>query len=154
MDLLDAADRDSALAKPAGVSGGSVGQSGVSKVLDAVDGNARLAKIADTLAAAETQMARLAARVLSEGRETAPAFTVTYPKQFDLYTADNLAQALDDIQRMAQTAGALPELQGELIGRLIDSLLPGLSDERQAELRDEYRTFLSDAAALSGLASH
>jgi hypothetical protein len=151
LDLQDTADRDGALAKPAGIVGGtSTGQSGVSKIADQVDGNALLGRVAEVLANCERSAGAVALTVLQDGGETPAdieAIAVDYPKQFDLYTAADLAQAADDIQRIAAAAGALPQLEGELVKRLIDVLLPGLDDVRLDELRGEVDAFMAEASA-------
>lgn len=107
-------------------------------------------RVADVLANAERQAAAMALKVLRNGK-VKPAeldgIEVTYPKQFDLFTADDLAKALTDIQMIAAAAGVLPELEGELLKRLIGILLPGLTDERLDELRGEVDDFLDEAAA-------
>jgi hypothetical protein len=145
-DYSDEADRDGALAKPPGMSGGTVtAQSGVSKIMDQVDGNALLARVASALQAAELAWADLAAGVLGMPEMDEDAVTVAYPRQFELYTAADLAQALTDIQTIAQGAGALPELEGELLNRLVSVLLPGLADDKLDSLKKEVDGFLAAA---------
>lgn len=150
-DFQDEADRDGALLKPAGmVSGTTTGQSGVSKIADQADGNALLARIADTLARCESMASRMALAVIQDVPVDAiepETIEVTYPKQFDLYTLDDLSAALDDLQRIASLAGALPETEGELMKRLISVALPGIDDARLGELHDEVDAYIAGAAA-------
>jgi hypothetical protein len=147
MDLLDEADRVGGLAKPPGMSGGTVtAQSGVSKIMDSQDGNALLGRDSAALQAAEHAWVDLACDVLGLAEPEEGAVTVTYPRQFELYTAADLAQALTDIQMITQGAGAVPKLQGELLNRLVGVLLPGLADDKLDELKDEIDGFLDMAS--------
>jgi hypothetical protein len=146
-DMGDRADRDGTLAKPAGMTTGStVSQSGISKIADQTDGNAILSKIAEVLANAERRFARMALTVVGGDPED-ESVEVVYPKQFELYSQADLSSAIDNIQRAAQTAGLLPETEGELLKRLIAICLPGLSDDRLAELHDEVDAHMAAASA-------
>ena len=135
--------------------GSTVSQSGVSKAADQVDGNAVLARLAECLAGCEEEAAAFALRVLTDGSATEADFEavgVTYPKQFELYTLADLAQALTDIQTAAASAGELPETEGELLQRIISVALPGLDDDRMGALRDEVAAFMSRASTASDAA--
>jgi hypothetical protein len=141
LDDRDEADREAALLKPAGmVSGTTTGQSGVSKMADQTESNDVLSEVAETLRDAERAIAEMALVVLSDG-DPAPgdldAIDVQYPREFDLFTASDLAAALADVQAIAADAGVLPEAETELLRRLITVALPGLDKERLRELHDE-----------------
>lgn len=148
--FLDEADRDGALLKPAGMTtGNTVAQSGISKIADQTDSNAMLAQRADTLERAEIVAAQFALAVIagkSPDTIDAKSISVTYPKQFELYTLEDLAAALDDIQRTASLAGALPETETELLQRMMSVSLPGLDDDLLKRLRTEIRLFVEKAA--------
>jgi hypothetical protein len=149
-DFRDDADRDSALCKPAGMVGGTTtAQSGVSKIADKEDGNAYLAEVAEALERVEVAVAELALTVLGDGPPS-PAdldgLDVEYPKQFELYTLSDLADAGAAIQSFAATAGALPEVETEVLQRLVSVALPGLSDDRQEELRAEVADYVRSFA--------
>ena len=132
-DIRDDVDRDSALVKPTGRDG--VAQSGLSKVIDHSDGNNRLAKIAKILGKAERLAAELAMTVLGDGVPEPGAMAeveVIYPTEFDLYTAGDMADATANFQALAANAGALPTIEGLMLGRLMRLCLPGLSDAQYA----------------------
>jgi hypothetical protein len=151
LDFNDQADRAGALAKPAGMnSGTTTGQSGISKIADQQDGNAVLARVAEVLERAEETLARLVLRVLADG-EPSPAdldaIEIEYPRQFDLFSAADVANVLDAVQRGAQQAGSLPLTEAALLRRLVALILPGLDEEDAAAIRKEIDTFTQEAAA-------
>ena len=150
-DYRDDADRDGGLQKPAGqTTGSTVSQSGVSKIMDQVDGNALLARVADVLAKAERSIAAMALSVLTDGGDTPEAVAsikVAYPKQFDLYTLGDLSNALDALQRLGQTAGILPLTEAELLKRIIAVALPGIDDDTLDELHGEVDDLMAERAA-------
>ena len=149
LDDMDEVHLDAGLLKPAGLtSGKTVGQSGVSKAFDEREGNDLLSEVAQTLAEAETQAARMALRVLGVAEGPAGGddqVVVEYPREYDLFTANDLAVVLGDIQLIASSLGTLPQTEGEVLARLVKVLLPGISDERLAELQAEVK-----AAAVQG----
>jgi hypothetical protein len=150
-DLRDAADRAALLLKPAGAAGTTgttVGQSGVSKRLDQAAGNDLLGKIADMLGRAETQISELALLVLDNGslRSDRQAVKIRYPKQFDLFTAEELARTITQFQEILAAAGNAPETEGELLRKLIRLMLPGLHDEEYASFDAELESYLTDRA--------
>ncbi|MGO9598111.1 MAG: hypothetical protein ACLP7Q_08975 [Isosphaeraceae bacterium] len=148
-DLRDAADRAALLLKPAG-SGGSTGstvaQSGISKRLDQAAGNDLLSKIAGMLGRAEKQISELALLVLDNGTNTAQRegefIKVSYPTQFDLFTAEELAGTIAQFQGILAAAGNAPETESELLRRLIRLMLPGLEDQEYAEFDTEIDAYL------------
>jgi hypothetical protein len=150
-DLRDAADRAALLLKPAGAGGATgmtVAQSGISKRLDQAAGNDLLSKIAGTLGRAERQIAELVLRVLDNGqpRAEAVAVRVHYPTQFDLFTAEELAQAIAQFQGILAAAGNAPETESELLRKLIRLMLPGLEDDEYAEFDAEIKAYLGGRA--------
>ena len=146
-DDLDEIMLYAALAKPAGMTTGkTVAQSGLSKSFDAREGNDLLSEIAETIEEAEEQAAKMALIVLTDGKasqEDLDSIEVEYPREYELFSATDLAEALADIQALISSAGSLPETEGELLKRLISVLLPGLDEERMGELHDE----IDDAVA-------
>ena len=131
-DIRDDVDRDSALVRPTGREGAA--QSGLSKAMDLVDGNNRLAKIAKVLARAEEIAAELATVVLRDGPPEPEAGTVEilYPTEFDLFTASDLAGVTGEFQAIAARAGALPITESLMLSRLMRLCMPGLSDSQYA----------------------
>lgn len=149
-DFRDQADRAGALLKPAGLaSRGSTAQSGVAKVADQQDANAVLCRIAEVLEEAETTIARLVLTVLADGRPRPgdlDAVQVEYSRQYDLYTAEDVAAALDAIQRAAAQAGSLPGVEAALIDRLAALTLPGRGEDVAASQQAEIQAFTTRAA--------
>ena len=148
-DYRDSIDRDGSLAKPAGLSGGTTtAQSGISKIMDGVDGNAILARVAEVLEVAEVQVAKLALTVLSDGRAdpTTAGIEVEYPKQFGLYTVDDVVAVLDALQAAATRAGALPTTEAELLKRLVLTGLPGIEESVADDIAAEIESFAEEAA--------
>lgn len=150
-DFMDEADRDAALLKPAGMTTGTtVAQSGISKEFDQQDGNDMLSEISETLADAEVSAARMVLLVLADGRPKdadLAAVEVNYPKEFGLASAADLSAAIVEFQGIAAAAGDMPETTGEMVKRLVAATLPGISDERMAELHTEIDAFVEGRAA-------
>jgi hypothetical protein len=141
LDAVDSVLMHYGLLKPAGMTEGkSVAQSGVSKQFDAREGNDLLSEVARTLQELEEAAAGFALGVLLDRRPT-PAelgqIKVEYPREFELFTAEDLAGVLADVQSIVAGLGGLPETEGEVLKRLVSVLLPGLDDERLGELRAE-----------------
>ncbi len=140
-DDLDEVLADAALLKPAGTTEGkTVAQSGVSKSFDVREGNDVLSEVAATLRDAEVSAARMALLVATDGRVSdadLAAIAVDYPREYDLFSAQDLATVLADVQAIAASAGLLPETESEDLKRLIAVLLPGLDEPRMAELHTE-----------------
>lgn len=140
-DDMDEVLSEAAMTKPAGsTTGPTVAQSGVSKSFDAREGNDVLSEIATTLRDFETAIAKLAMLVLHDGapRDTdVDAIRIDYPREYNLFTASDLAVVISDIQGIVAAAGALPEVEAEVLKRLIADLLPGLDPDRMSELHAE-----------------
>lgn len=150
-DFADRIDREGSIAKPAGMAdGNTVSQSGVSKAFDQQDGNATLARVAEVLEGAERAAAELALTVLG-GKAQPPdrlaQVRVEYPKSFDLWAAQDVADALQAVQTAAAQAGALPKTEAALLQRLVTVALNGAEDDAIEDCRDEVESFLKDAAA-------
>ena len=142
-DIREDVDRDSALVRPAGRDG--VAQSGLSKAMDLVDGNNRLAKIAKVLARAEEIAAELALVVLRDGPggpEGHEPVEILYPTEFDLFTASDLAGVTGEFQAIAARAGALPVTESLMLSRLMRLCMPGLSDSQYARCDAEIERHL------------
>ena len=101
-DLIDLKDRRACLSKPAGVgSAGSVGQSGISKQLDAHTGHKLLSSIAKNLAKAERFLAEYALMVLRDKAVTPDeraTIKVGYPSRFELHDAADLIDGTSKLQ--------------------------------------------------------
>ena len=149
-DDLDELMTHAGLLKPAGsTSGSTVSQSGISKSFDAREGNDLLSEIAITLQEAEEQATQMALIVLTDGtvsQAELDAVEIEYPREYDLFTAGDLAGVLADIQMIVTASGGLPETEAEVIKRLITVLLPGLDEERLGELHDEVDLAVSSKA--------
>jgi hypothetical protein len=146
-DLREDVDRDSALVRPA--TRVAALQSGVAKMLDHLDGNLRLAKVAKVLARAEQAVAELALLVLGDGRLAhgdQRAVTIGYPADFDLFTAGEVAAATAKFQSLVARAGALPTTEGLMLGRLVRLCLPGLSDAQYIRCESELTAYVADQA--------
>lgn len=149
-DIRDDVDRDSALVKPSGRQG--VAQSGLSKAIDYSDGNNRLAKLARTLARVERVAAELALCVLYDGKAPAAelqTLDVTYPSDFDLFTAGDVAKATADFQMIAAATGSLPVTECLMLSRLVRLCLPGLGDPQYAVCDAEISAFVTSKAAMA-----
>lgn len=151
LDYAERIDRDAALAKPAGYSGGAtVSQSGVSKAYDKQDGDAILCRVAEVLECAEMAAAELALAALS-GRPATPerlaTVEVEYPKDYDLWTAQDVADALQAVQTGAAQAGALPETEAALLKRLVSVSLVGAAEDDIKRFHDEIDAFFEARAA-------
>jgi hypothetical protein len=149
-DDLDEADREACLLKPAGATtSGTVSQSGVSKVMDHDEGNDYLSELAETLADAERTIACNALRVLSNG-EPSPgdvaAITVEYPKEFDLYSLDDLMAFLTELQGVTSAGGNLPLTEAEACKRAIRISFSGASDEQIMLFENEIDDFFKAKA--------
>ncbi len=147
-DLRDAADRSACLTKPAGAAGtdgNTVSQSGVSKRLDAADGNTLLTAVAGCLERCE----KAAVGKIKQIQKVAAkpdASEVVYPREFDLYSTDELADAWAKLQTLLSMAGAAPELELALGRKLIRLLLPGAPDKQLAEYDTELEEYLASKA--------
>ncbi len=139
-DIRDDVDRDSALVRPTGREGAA--QSGLSKAMDLVDGNNRLAKIAKVLARAEELAAELAAAVLGDGEPAGEPIEILYPTEFDLFTASDLAAVTGEFQAIAARAGALPVTESLMLSRLMRLCMPGLGDAQYARCDAEIERHL------------
>jgi len=151
-DIRDDVDRDAGLTKPAGAAGstrGTVSQSGVSKRLDSVDGNARLASIAKSLARVERAMAEMALTVLLDRPDVAAemeSVKVVYPTTFDLDSVEEITAGTQAFQALLEQAGKAPETEGALLCKLVRLLLPGRSDEAYEEFEDEIESAIEASA--------
>lgn len=154
--LRDELDRTYALAKPAGSTsvggaGGSVvAQSGVSKGYDAATLNDMLAELSDTLADDEAHLGALVMAVATDGRWDGgtAGITVSYPKQFDLYSADELAARWLACHDLIAEGRSTPEATAAVVGVIVrDHLLPGRSDAEYRAIDDEVRAAIEARAA-------
>lgn len=151
LDLCDEADRNAALMKPAGqATGSTVAQSGISKQMDGIDGNAFLTDLAGGLEAAETVFAEMALTVLSDGEPNPAdlaAVQVQYPAQFDLYSLSDLVDVAEALQRIAAGAGAMPVTETELMQQIVSLALKGIPPDRLALAHGEIEAFVAKANA-------
>jgi hypothetical protein len=140
-NLRDEVDRLTANAKPAGETGSganTVAQSGVSKAFDQSDLVNLLSRLAAQLERAERQIAVLALTVLTDGAEVdATEIEITYPRQFSVYGAEELASMLADFQSSLREAGSAPEVETRALGLMVRVMLPGLNDDVIKTIDDE-----------------
>ena len=152
-DFRDQADREAALLKPAGQNTrGSVAQSGVSKSFDYAEQNDILSEVSKALERLEVKVSAMARVVLTDGLydpEDTEDIKISYPQEFDLFTAEDLATVLKDLQEIADLAGALPETQTDLLQRLARVALPGLDDQRQEVINQEISTYVRGRSQVS-----
>lgn len=149
-DIVDLKDRYAALTKPAGTTGGqtggTVGQSGISKSLDAVQGDKLLGAIAKTLAKVERQIMERAYVCLT-GMPLTPEIreqiAIVYPQKFNLFSADEIADSLVKIQGIAANAGSLPLIEGTLLEQIISSLAAGLDDATYEKFKKEIEALMA-----------
>jgi hypothetical protein len=151
-DLIDLKDRRACLAKPAGAGGaGSVGQSGVSKQLDAHTGHKLLSAIAKSLAKAERFLAEYALMVLRD-KEVTPderaTIKVGYPMRFDLHGAADLIDGTSRLQLVLAACGNAPNTERELIQATIRQLLLGLGDDEYRALDNEIELLVKTKSQL------
>lgn len=153
-DIVDMKDRVAGLTKPAGVqgtTGGTVGQSGISKQLDAVSGENILGDICRSLAKAERFLAEYAFIVLN-GRPPTDAekesIVVAYPTRFELFSADEIADSTMKLQAIIGACGNAPNIERELIQAIVRKLLIGLTDEGYRELDLEVETIVETRATI------
>lgn len=141
----DEVDRDAALTKPAGsTTGSTVAQSGISKSFDNQEGNDFLSALAGKLQQAEEALADLFTLVQSNGANAESGVKILYPREFDLHSPEELAKAIEDVQALAASAGALPETEYEMIRRFVRGMLPGLEDSTLNRIDKEIRQLVED----------
>lgn len=151
-DLREAVDRATAQVKPAGATGGTVSQSGVSKQIDQQALHGRLAKVAGWLRQAELLFARMALQVLHAGDaakvETAmAAVKVVYPTQFELQSVQELADAQAAIRDGLADAADLPRVTEAFLCKLARVALAGHSDDEYEGWEEEIRAAVEARAA-------
>ena len=151
-DLIESKDRRACLAKPAGAGSlGTVGQSGISKQLDAHTGHKILTSIAKSLAKAERFLAEYALVVIRQ-KEVTPedrdTITIGYPSRFELHDAASLIDGTTKLQLVLASCGNAPNTERELIQATIRQLLLGLDDDEYAELDDEIELLVETKSQL------
>lgn len=141
--IEDAIDRETKMTKPAGAAGTTgktVGQSGISKRLDAVDGNELLPKLARSLSHGEETLAEFALLILRDATPTPDeieTIKVCYPTTFDLFSLEDLVEATLNFQAIMAAAGEAPEAEIALLTALIRKVLPGLDEEAYESIDQE-----------------
>ena len=152
-DLIDMKDRRACLAKPAGAgSAGTVGQSGISKQLDAHTGHKMLTAIAKSLAKAERLLAESALIVLREQElalQDLDRIKVGYPARFELHDAAELIDGTTKLQRVLASCGNAPNTERELIKATVRQLLLGLDDDEYKALDDEIELLVETRSQLN-----
>jgi hypothetical protein len=117
-----------------------VGQSGISKQLDVVNGHKLLASIAKSIAKAERQLAEYAAMVLRNApieREERERIRVVYPARFELFAATELIDNLTKLQVTLKHAGEAPNTEREILQAIVRQTLLGLTDAEYDRLDAE-----------------
>jgi hypothetical protein len=154
LDIVDMKDRIAGLTKPAGVvgtTGGTVGQSGISKQLDAVAGNNILGDIAKSLARAERQLAEYAYLVLKgelPKDAVKDSIKIGYSTDFDLFDFSEIGAGTVLIQQIIGASGNAPNTERELVQAMIKKLLPGKCDELYIELDAEIEEIMEQRATI------
>ncbi|WP_165251162.1 hypothetical protein [Paludisphaera soli] len=147
-DLRDAADRSAYLQKPAGAAGSNgttVAQTGISKRLDQTTANDFLAKVSGRLQSCEYEMVGMARLVLSDGADDSyDDVKIAYPTSFDLFTAEELAKSIVNLQDILEKVGAAPKTEVALISTLIRAAIPGREDEEYAAFDAEIKRLVGD----------
>lgn len=150
LELIEnAIDRETKMTKPAGAAGTTgktVAQSGVSKRLDAVEGNELLPKLARSLAHAEETMAEFALLILRD-KTPDPAdieqIKIWYPTTFDLFSIDDLVESALNFQTILSQSGDAPEAEIAMLTTIVRKTLPGMADAVyeaiDAEIEDTVR---------------
>lgn len=142
--MSEECDRVSVQVRPNGAQG-TVAQSGLSKAFDYEEANANLAQIATSLAKVERAAVEMILRVTSGGKLDEKAYEaiageIVYPKDFQLLSGRELADAVEQFQTVLGSSGDAPETEGELLVRLFRSIVPGLDtadgDKYENELRE------------------
>ena len=146
-DLRDDADRSAMLMKPAGAQGtdgGTVGQSGIAKTLDAGEGHKLLSAIAEILRRAEVRIAELALTILDHGKppKVEDIVRITYPKKYCLLSSDQLLLGITQYQAALATAGQTPQIDHQMLCEVVRLLVPGLDDEQYAAFDEELEEYL------------
>lgn len=139
-------DRAAKLTKPAGAkgtTGSTVAQSGISKTLDQKSGNALLSRIAIALERVEMTAAEFVQAVLGESSEA----VITYPRSFDLLSAEELASLTTEIQAIASAAGELPTLETALLRKLAKIALVGADEATLEAIEQEIEATIESKAA-------
>lgn len=135
--IREQVDRAAKLTKPAGASGtgkGTVAQSGISKALDQKSGNAYLAKISAVLRRAERTAAEFVGVVLDLGpaADAAATVAVSYPRTFNLLTAEELSKGLAEFQGALAASGECPDVEVPWLQEIVHVALPGREDAELA----------------------
>lgn len=144
-DIRDDVDRDAALTKPAGSRGSSgqtVAQSGVSKELDNISGNAILSDIAKVLGRAEKELAAMAIGVSRhdpEAFDLIEGVRIAYPMVFQLAGAQELVDIWTGWQALLGATNGAVETQLVALMEIVRKALPGRADQWYQEAEDEIR---------------
>jgi hypothetical protein len=135
---LREADREAALS---GSSNKAV--SAAAMAFDFREGNDLLSSLAAVLNSAERLIAQYALWVMSNG-EIQPhgdmdedTVSVTYPRKFDLQTADEVTQVMSRLQQVAMGAGTLPSIESEYLKTIVRLSLPGRTDAEYEDFCNE-----------------
>lgn len=153
-DIRDNVDRINGLTKPAGVqgtTGGSIGQSGISKQLDSVAGNKILCRAAKALAKAERFIAEYALMVLRNAPpdpEVVKTIKVGYPTTFELKAADEIIATTAGLQNAISMAGQLPTMESALIQQARRQVLIGLDDDMNKAMDTELELAMAQKAQI------
>ncbi len=137
-DLMDMKDRHACLTKPVGFAGSHAThavQSGISKQLDAINGNKLLSSIAKTLAKAERYIAEYFLLVFHNripDKNLRNEILVSYPARFELFGAMELSQMLMSFQANLQGLAltGCPLSQAIWLKEQIRQALVGLTDDQ------------------------
>jgi len=96
------------------------------------------------LGRAEELIAEMALTVLDDGPTDSGSILIIYPTEFDLFTAGDMATATGSFQQLVAGAGALPFIEGLMLGKLMRLCLPGLGDVQYAQCDAELLAYLTE----------
>jgi hypothetical protein len=155
-DMIEQIDRAALLTKPAGAAGSNgstVAQTGISKRMDAADGNTYLSEIAYRLQKAERQICELYLLVEGNGvvdEADKAAIEICYPKDFDLFGPEELAALISDWYSSCEGAGAMPVVEARMLKKLLRLILLGEPDENFTVFDKQIDMYVQAAAIKRG----
>jgi hypothetical protein len=158
LDIVDNILRINGLTKPAGTGtgrggegSGTVGQSGLSKQLDAVTGDKILTDIAMSLAKSERIMVEYV-YLVAHCTPPPPAFKkdlkVGYSTQFELQAADEIAAGAVQLQLIMSQCGNAPNAEQAIMSAMYRKIVPALEDDAYELVDDEFEKLVTTKSLL------
>ncbi len=154
-DLMDLKDRHACLTPSSAMTGSKSAplQSGVSRQIDAINGNKLLTSIAKSLAKAERFIAEYATLCLHNKPPTPKeraSIIVNYPSRFELFGALELSQMLMQFQANLQGLAltGCPITQAIWLKEQVRQGLVGLTDDQYRVIDDEIDVYVTQILAM------